>query len=306
MNLIEANNLTKLYGQVRGINDITLTLPEGVYGLVGPNGSGKSTFLKLITGQIRATIGEIKVLDQHIWNNFPIFSKIGFCPEHDAYYDFMNAVDFVTLLTRLHGLGQQESHDRAVEALKKVGLSEAMHRPIKTYSKGMRQRTKLAQSIAHDPQFLILDEPLSGLDPIGKREMLDLLIELGTRGKSMIVSSHVLHEIEQMTRNFLLIYHGRIIASGDVHKIRGLMNEFPHRIRLRCDNPRLVSQKLIEHVTLSGIEIEKDTITILTQRPAEFYEKLPKLVIENNLKLLQISTQDDNLEAVFKYLVEAD
>jgi ABC-2 type transport system ATP-binding protein len=306
MNLIEARNLTKLYGVVIGVNDVTLDVPMGVRGLLGPNGAGKSTFLKLITGQLRPTEGEIRVLGERPWNNPDLFRRVGFCPEQDAFYTFLTAFEFVETLARLAGYDPAEAKRRAGAALERVGATEYMHRKIGTYSKGMRQRTKVAQALVHDPEFLLLDEPLSGTDPIGRKEMTDLLRSLGKEGKSILVSSHVLHEVQAVTEEFLLIYGGRVLAAGNVHEIRGLMNDFPHRITIRATDPRGLAHRLMRDLPIAGIEMQEASFSVLTHNPGAFYSGLPKVVAESGSKIIEMASQDDNLEAVFRYLVTRD
>lgn len=308
MTLVSARNLTKLYGLVIGVNDLTLELPKGVHGLLGPNGAGKSTFMKLITGQLRPTEGEVRVLGEPPWNNPGLFRRIGFCPEQDSFYAFLTAREFVTLLARMSGLAADEASLRATRALERVGAIDFMDRKIATYSKGMRQRTKLAQALVHDPEFLILDEPLSGLDPVGRREVTDLIAGLAREGKSILVSSHVLHEVQALTKEFLLIYGGRVLASGNVHEIRGLMDRHPHRITLRTPDGRLLAHQLVRDLPISGIEIdeERGTYSVLTRNPAGFYEGLAKVVQESGLRVTEMVSEDDNLDAVFRYLVSRD
>lgn len=308
MNLIEARSLSKLYGVVIGVNDVTLDLPHGVHGLLGPNGAGKSTFLKLLTGQLRPTEGEIRVLGEVPWNNPQLMARLGYCPEQDAFYSFLTGREFVSLLGRISGIPSDEADRRAEEALEKVGASEYMGRRISTYSRGMRQRTKLAQALMHDPEFLILDEPLTGTDPVGRHEIMDLVIRLGGEGKSILVASHVLHEVQSMTEEFLLIYGGRVLASGNVHEIRGLMNEIPHRIRIRCSDPRRLAHRLIRDVPIRGVELDEGQsgMSVLTQDPKTFYSALPGLVAELGVEVHEMVSQDDNMDAVFEYLVSGD
>ncbi|MHC5064675.1 MAG: ABC transporter ATP-binding protein [Planctomycetota bacterium] len=304
--LLEARSLTKLYGVIIGVNDVNLDLEPGVIGLLGPNGAGKSTFLKLVTGQLRPTEGQVSVLGENPWSNIHLFNRIGLCPEQDSFYDHMSALEFVTSLARLSGLGQ-ESKDRAEHALARMGATEFMHRPIGDYSKGMRQRTKIAQSIVHNPDFLILDEPLTGTDPICRREIMDLVIELGGEGKSILVASHVLHEVQAMTDQFVLIFGGRILAAGKVREIRELMNEFPHRISLRCSDPKKLAGALIRELPIDGVEIdaEREEVTVLTKDPGKFYAGLAKVVIATGLSVREMASADDKLESVFNYLMAA-
>jgi len=302
--LLQARSLTKLYGTVIGLNDVTLELEPGVIGLLGPNGAGKSTFLKLITGQLRPTEGELTVLGERPFGNPRLFARLGLCPEQDAFYDPWSAFDFVTSLARLSGLGAG-ARAAAERALDRLGAREFMHRPIGEYSKGMRQRTKIAQAIAHDPEFLILDEPLTGTDPICRREIMDLVIELGRRGKSILVASHVLHEVQAMTDQFVLVHGGRILASGRVQEIRSLMNQFPHRITIRCDDPRGLARAVLDALPLDGLEIEpaRGELVVSTRDPAAFYAGLPDLVQRAGCRVHELLSADDKLDAVFHYLL---
>lgn len=301
--LIETRGLTKLYRLVIGVNDVTLTLEPGVHGLLGPNGAGKSTLLKLITGQLRPTMGSIRVLGEVPWNNAPLLRRIGYCPEVDAFYDFMSGLDFVATLARLQGFAEPEARDRAARAMESVGMTEAAHRKISTYSKGMRQRTKIAQALAHDPEFLILDEPLSGTDPMARIQLIELITRLGREGRSILVSSHILHEVQSMTENFMLISSGRVLAAGNVHEIRSLMNEYPHKITVKSDRPAELARALLAEVAITGIEVDKAALTLMTHQPGEFYRKLPGVVLAGGFRVTEISSADDNLESVFKYLL---
>jgi ABC-2 type transport system ATP-binding protein len=301
--LLTARSLTKLYGVVIGVNDVTLDLEPGVIGLLGPNGAGKSTLLKLVTGQLRPTEGSIEVLGEAPWNNPPLFRRIGFCPEQDAFWDSDSALEFVTSLARLSGLGAH-ARQKAEVALERVGATAFMHRPIREYSKGMRQRTKIAQALVHEPDLLIFDEPLSGTDPVGRREMTDLIRTLGREGRSIIVSSHVLHEVQAATSEFVLILGGRILAAGDIREVRSLMNEIPHRITIRCDDPRALAHHLVRDLPIRGVEILGDDreLVVLTQDPGAFYQGLPEVVASAGVSVRELVSADDNLEAVFSYL----
>jgi ABC-2 type transport system ATP-binding protein len=235
--VVTAEKVSKWYGQVIGLNDVSVSVPPGVTGLLGPNGAGKSTFMKLITGQLKPSKGSITVLGESIWRNPAIYFQIGFCPEQDAFYERMTGLEWVTALVRLNGLGEKEADQAARKAIDAVDLMDAAAKKIGAYSKGMRQRIKMAQALVHDPQLLILDEPLSGMDPIGRRKTIRLIRDWGRAGKSIIVSSHILHEIESMTSNILLINNGRILAEGDVHQIRDLIDEHPHTVFVRASDP---------------------------------------------------------------------
>jgi ABC-2 type transport system ATP-binding protein len=303
--LIDARSLTKLYGPVIGVNDVTVQLPHGVHGLLGPNGAGKSTFLKLITGQLRPTEGRIEVLGQRPWNNTRLYSRIGFCPEQDAFWDFLTGFEFVEFLARMSLLEPAIAQRRTLDVMDLVGAVDFMHRPISGYSKGMRQRVKVAQALVHDPDLLILDEPLSGTDPIGRHEMTELIVRLGEQGKSILISSHVLHEVQDMTSEFLLIFGGRVLASGDLGEIRGLMNEYPHRITIRCEQPRGLAHVLVRELDVTGVELDEESgeLAVSTREPKAFYSRLPELALESGANVREMSSQDDNLDAVFQYLV---
>ena len=216
--LIQAEHLSKWYGQVNGLNDVSAVIPRGITGLLGPNGAGKSTFMKLMTGQIKPSQGSIRVFGEPIWGNPAIYARIGFCPEQDAFYDRMTGLEWVSALVRLNGLGDAEADQAARAALDKVDLIGAADKKIGAYSKGMRQRVKLAQALVHDPELLILDEPLTGMDPLMRRKTIRLIKDWARAGKHIIVSSHILHEVESMTSNILLINNGRIVAEGNVHR----------------------------------------------------------------------------------------
>jgi ABC-2 type transport system ATP-binding protein len=303
--LLEAQSLTKVYGLVMGVNDVSFKLPRGVYGLLGPNGAGKSTLLNLITGQLRPSDGTIRVLGENPWNNRALMQRIGFCPEQDAFYDFLSARQFVTLLARMSGLAASEAGDRAQNALDRCGCQAFIDRPISTYSRGQRQRTKVAQALVHDPELIILDEPLTGTDPVGRHELMDLVRGFSAEGRSVIVSSHVLHEVAAMTNQFVLIYSGRVLATGDVHEIRALMNQFPHRVRIRCERPHALARQLMRDLPLEGVDIdgERDTLLVHTRAVADFYAGVPAAALAADAGVREMISQDDNLEAVFNYLI---
>jgi ABC-2 type transport system ATP-binding protein len=303
--LLEARSLTKLYGVVIGLNDVTLDLPKGVRGLLGPNGAGKSTFLKLVTGQLRPTEGEVRVFGERPWGNPGLFRRVGFCPEQDSFWDFLTAREFVAALARLGGCDAAEASRRATAALERCGAQEFMDRKIGGFSKGMRQRTKVAQALVHDPELVILDEPLSGTDPIGRHDLVELVKQLGREGRSVLISSHVLHEVQAMTEDFLLIHSGRVLASGNVHEIRGVMNEYPHRITIRADDARGLAHVLMRDLPVTGVDVNEaaGTLLVLTREPKLFYEGLTRLAAGGAGRVREIVSQDDNLDAVFHYLV---
>jgi ABC-2 type transport system ATP-binding protein len=302
--IVTADQLSKWYGQVSGLNDITVSVPPGITGLLGPNGAGKSTFMKVITGQLRPSKGTVRVFGEPIWNNQALYARIGFCPEQDAFYDRMTGLDWVTALVGLHGYPHAEAREAAARALASVDLSDAAGKRIGAYSKGMRQRVKLAQAIAHDPELLILDEPLSGMDPVGRRRTMRMIREWARQGRSVLVSSHILHEIELMTSNILLINHGRILAEGNVHQIRDLIDEHPHTVHVRAADPRGLAREFLAHADVLSLRFEPGAVVVETGRPDEFYARLTALVADGACgPVEELASPDDNLQAVFKYLV---
>lgn len=302
--LLRARELSKWYGQVIGLNDVTVDLPRGITGLLGPNGAGKSTFLKLCTGLIRPSRGRIEVLGEDPWNNPNLLRRIGLAPEHDTFYDRMTGLEFVTLLARMSGMPRKQAERAAKEALEKVALTDAIHRRIGTYSKGMKQRAKIAQALVHDPEVLFLDEPLTGTDPVGRREMVEFIRRLGKAGKTILVSSHVLYEIEAMTSNILLIAKGRIIAEGNLHQIRELIDEHPHNVRIEVDRPRALGQLIAGLPGVVSLQFPNEsTLEVQTRTPDDFYNRVVAVMAREKFRVLSMTSPDDNLQAVFKYLV---
>ena len=306
MSIIAAEHLSKWYGQVSGLNDVTVSVPRGITGLLGPNGAGKSTFMKVITGQLKPSKGTIRVLDEPIWGNPAVYFRIGFCPEQDAFYDRMTGLEWITALVRLNGLSQDDARAAALRALEAVDLVEAGNKKIGAYSKGMRQRVKLAQAIVHDPELLILDEPLAGMDPIARRKTIRMIKDWARAGKSILVSSHILHEIESMTANILLINNGRILAEGNVHQIRDLIDEHPHTVFIRAENPRALARRFLSEDDVISLRFEGDAVIVETARPDAFYARLTDLAASGDAGPIdEVTSPDDNLQAVFKYLVKA-
>jgi ABC-2 type transport system ATP-binding protein len=303
--LVVADHLSKWYGQVIGLNDVSVSIPPGITGLLGPNGAGKSTLLKLLTGQLKPSKGSITVLGEPVWGNPRIFFRIGFCPEQDAFYDRMTGLEWVAGLARLNGLGEQASLAAARAALERVDLMDAAGKKIGGYSKGMRQRVKLAQALAHDPELLILDEPLSGMDPIARRRTIRLIKEWAREGRSILVSSHILHEIEAMTSSILLINNGRILAEGDVHQIRELIDEHPHTVNVRAARPRDLAREFLTRDDVLSLKLEQGAIVVETSKPDSFYRYLTELAADGRAgEITEVTSPDDNLQAVFKFLVK--
>ena len=294
---------SRWYGPIIALNDVSVEIGPGVTGLLGPNGAGKSTFLKLAAGQLRPSQGSVSVLGQPAWGSPEMFHRVGLCPEQDAFWENLTGLQFILALLRLTGFDDAEARRRAEQALAEVDLLAAQDRRLGGYSKGMRQRVKLAQAIAHEPDVLLLDEPVSGMDPVNRRRVIDLVKRLGRAGKTILVSSHILHEVEAMTRRVLLVHNGRILAEGDVREIRDLLDEHPHTVALRARNPRALAEAVVRapHVLSMTFGAEGEWLTVQTARPDEFYGSIHEAAVAAGVT--EMYSPDEDLESVFKYLV---
>jgi ABC-2 type transport system ATP-binding protein len=301
--VLEFTRASRWYGPVIALNDITTEVPPGVTGLLGPNGAGKSTFLKLAAGQLRPSQGEVKLLGMPAWGSPQAFHRVGLCPELDAFWENLSGRQFLTTLLRLTGYDEKECGERCDRALDEVALADAQHRKLGGYSRGMRQRIKLAQAIAHDPQVLLLDEPVTGMDPLNRRRVIDLVRRLGREGKTVVVSSHILYEVEAMTRRVLLVHNGRILAEGDLREIRDLIDEHPHTVALRAREPRRLASAVVcwPSVLSARLDPAGEWVTVETTRPDEFYSGLHQAALEAGV--VEMHSPDENLESVFRYLV---
>lgn len=303
--ILAIDHLSKWYGQVIGLNDVTVRVPPGITGLLGPNGAGKSTLMKLVTGQLKPSQGQVHVLGEPAWDNPGLYFRIGFCPEQDAFYDRMTGRAWVAGLLTLNGLDEEQALSLADKAIGRVGLSHVAEKKIGAYSKGMRQRIKLAQAVAHDPELLILDEPLAGMDPLARRRTIRLIREWAREGRSVLVSSHILHEIEAMTADILLINNGRILAEGNVHQIRELIDEHPHTVHVRAADPRALARQFLTEDDVRSLRFEEDAVIVETVKPDAFYMRLTSLAASGDLgEIREVTSPDDNLQAVFQYLVK--
>jgi ABC-2 type transport system ATP-binding protein len=304
---IKTDNLSKWYGKIIGLNSFNLEITSGITGLVGPNGAGKSTFFNLAIGMLQPKTGQIRVLGQRPWMNPQLRSQIGFCPDYDNLSDDATGKEFLELVGGLHGMSGNRLHQRINEVTMIVGITDALPRKIGGYSKGMRQRIKLAGSIIHNPKLLLLDEPLSGADPQARKSLINVIKSLHTDlGHDIVVSSHVLYEIERMTSKIALIYKGRAIASGEIPEIRNLIDEYPHNIIIEGTKLNLLAKHLLDKkYTISvGFQDNRKKIKVQVSKPDEFFDGIGRLIAELNCEIEQLYSLDDNLEAVFQYLVE--
>jgi ABC-2 type transport system ATP-binding protein len=303
--IITVDHVSKWYGQVIGLNDVSVTIPSGITGLLGPNGAGKSTFMKLVTGQLRPSKGALNVLCMPVWDTPQAFTRIGFCPEQDSFYERMTGLEWVSALVGLNGLDERAAREAAMRALETVDLVSAADKKIGAYSKGMRQRVKLAQALVHDPELLILDEPLTGMDPLMRRRTIRVIRDWARDGRSVLVSSHILHEVEAMTSNVLLINNGRILAEGDVHDIRALIDTHPHTVHIRAERPRELARECLGYDYVRSLRFEGDALVVETDQPDTFYARLTALAADEPFgRIDEVTSPDDNLAAVFGYLVK--
>ncbi|MGE3819203.1 MAG: ABC transporter ATP-binding protein [Isosphaeraceae bacterium] len=305
--IVEFLGASKWYGNVIGLNKLSLGLPAGVTGLLGPNGAGKSTFLQLATGQLRPSQGEVRVLGHRAWNNPALNRYVGLCPEQDAFYEWMTGREFIENCARLGGLSKSAAREATARVLDEVGMTEHAGRAVSGYSKGMRQRTKLAQALVHEPLVLFLDEPLTGTDPVARRDLINVIRQLGASGRSVILSSHVLHEVEAVTSRVVLINHGRLVAEGNVREIRDLIDAHPHRILIRSEDDRALAARLVAFEDVVGVDLSRQAegggVLVETRAPDAFYARLTAIALEPGTAVRHVESEDDTLDAVFRYLV---
>lgn len=301
--LIETHELSKWFGEVVALNNLSVTIREGVTGLLGSNGAGKSTFIKLALGLYGPSRGDIKVLGEPPRNNPDILSRIGYCPEVDNFYDGMSGYEFVYWLSRQWGMNAKAAHTATVEAIERVKMADRMDDLIDAYSKGMRQRMKLAQALALKPDLLFLDEPMNGLDPQGREEMYALIRDLAAEGRSVVVSSHILHEVEKITDNVVLLYNGSMLAQGRVREIRDLIDKHPHTITVQAGDPRALVKHFVDDPAIIDIVFEPETLILRTRDPNACYQRLNDLAC-SGFVFDSIYCADDNLQSVFDYLVK--
>ena len=306
--LILFEDVSKFYGEVLGVNRVDLRIAPGITSLVGPNGSGKTTLMNLMTGLLKPSSGRIRVLGMSPNEPEALFRKLGYCSQFDSFPRGATAREFIEFYLRVHGYTQKETRDLAQQALERVSMTEAADRKVSGFSKGMRQRVRLAQSIAHNPSVLVLDEPLNGLDPMARAEIIRLFRSLADAGMYLIISSHILHEVDMMSDSVVLIHNGYIVAEGDVHGVRDEIDEHPIQILIRCDRPQALAARLFEHEHTVEARIHNDRrgLFVKTRRPDEFYLLLNQAVIEQRLEVESVAPVDDDLNAVYQYLIASD
>ncbi|MEU2668613.1 ABC transporter ATP-binding protein [Streptomyces sp. NPDC007164] len=303
MTTIEIDHTSRWFGNVVAVNDVSMTVGPGVTGLLGPNGAGKSTLINMMAGFLAPSTGTVTLDGKPIWRNEAVYREIGIVPEREAMYDFLTGREFVVANAELQGFGDAE----AQQALATVEMEYAQDRKISTYSKGMRQRVKMASALVHEPSVLLLDEPFNGMDPRQRMQLMELLRRMGAQGRTVLFSSHILEEVEQLASHIEVIVAGRHAASGDFRRIRRLMTDRPHRYLVRSSDDRALAAALIADPSTAGIEVDRGEQALLIQAVdfGRFTELLPKVAREHGIRLLTVSPSDESLESVFSYLVAA-
>jgi len=301
MTTIELRNVSRWYGNVVAVNDVTMCIEPGVTGLLGPNGAGKSTIMHMVAGFLPPSRGEVVVGSRASWHNPEIYRRIGLVPERDSVYAFLTGRQFVTATARLQGLPQPaEAAGRAIALLE---MTEAADRKIATYSKGMRQRIKVAAALVHDPEVLLLDEPFNGMDPRQRLHMMDLLDKLGSEGRTIVFSSHILEEVERLSGTIQVVVAGRLAASGDFRAIRRLMTSRPHVFTVRSSDDRRLAATLLGRPAVTAVELSRAGLQVRTSDYGAFCRDIAVLARDQNVRLREVLPTDESLESVFAYLV---
>jgi len=304
-NRIVFTDVSKFYGEVLGVNKINLTITPGITSLVGPNGSGKTTLMNLMTGLIHPTRGDIEVLGTRTFDAQNFYRIIGYCPQFDTFPKGMTGFGLISSILRLHGYSPKEAGDMAWRSIEDVHLTDAAHRRVAGYSKGMRQRIKLALALAHRPTVLVLDEPLNGLDPMARAESIALFQKLADNGLFVIVSSHILHEVDLISNSVVMMSNGYIVAEGEIQDVRGEMAEHPMGIRIRCDKPALLASRAFseQHVVEVKIDDEAAGVLVRTRNADQLYMFINRVVIEEKLTIEGVIPIDEDVHSVYSYLI---
>lgn len=304
-NRVMFENVSKFYGDVLGVNRVNLSIPPGITGLVGPNGSGKTTLMNLAVGLLRPSRGRVRVLGLSANQPEELFRVVGYATQYDGFPPGLTGYQFVYSFLRVHGLGHAEAEAKAWRALERVSMTEAAHRKVAGYSKGMRQRIKLAQAISHEPAVLLLDEPLNGLDPMARSEVIALFRELADAGLHVIVSSHILHEVDLISDQVVLVNGGYIVAEGDISGVRDEMEEeHPVQVLIRCDRPSLLASRVFEQDSVVEARIVEDGGLLVRTRDADgFHLLLNRVVLESQLAVESVTPADADVQAVYEYLI---
>jgi ABC-2 type transport system ATP-binding protein len=302
------DDVSKFYGEVLGVNRISLTIPPGVTTLVGPNGSGKTTLMNLMTGLVQPSSGRISVLGFTPGDAAQFFREVGYCTQFDTFPRGLTGGQFIVDSLLLHGMSEMDAFRLADEALRRVRLGDAAGRKIAGYSKGMRQKVRLAQAIAHHPRVLILDEPLNGLDPMARAESLALFEELGRQGMHLVISSHILDEVDRISDRVVLITGGYLIAEGNIHQVRQEVRDKPMQVLIRCDKPDLLASKMfaVNHCVEARLHADGQGVFLRTSDIDQFYTLLNGIAVEGLIKIDAVAPADDDSYAIYQYLIGSD
>jgi ABC-2 type transport system ATP-binding protein len=303
--LIVFDNVSKFYGEVLGVNRVSLALSPGVTSLVGPNGAGKTTLMNLMTGMLRPTKGGVRVLGISPSDPEQFFRNVGYCSQFDAFPKGLSGYQMIRSMTDLHGFSASDAEKRTWNVIERVGMADAAHRRVAGYSKGMRQRIRLALALVHDPKVLVLDEPLNGLDPMARAEVIELFRKFAESGMHVVISSHIMHEVDIISDTVVMMSGGYVVAEGDIQGVRSEMNEHPIQILIRCDRPAVVAANVFQEDSAVEVKIHSDGqgLLIATRNPDRFYEVLNRIVLENRIAIEAVSPADENANAVYQYLV---
>ena len=298
---VAVRDVSRWYGNVVAVNGISFELGAGVTGLLGPNGAGKSTLLHMLSGFLSPSAGDVEVLGESPWRNPAVYRRLGLVPERESVYGLLTGYEFVLLNARLQGLA--DPHEAARRAIDTVELAAAAGRATRGYSKGMKQRVKVAAALVHDPEILVLDEPFNGTDPRQRLHLAELFRRLGAEGRTILFSSHILEEVEHLAERVLVIVGGRLAASGDFREIRRLMTDRPHTFKLRTSADRRLAGALVAHESVLGVELGDGRLTVRTSELGAFARALPVVARDSGVSLLEVRPTDESLEGVFSYLV---
>jgi ABC-2 type transport system ATP-binding protein len=303
--MIVLDDVSKFYGEILGVNRVNLAIAPGITSLVGPNGSGKTTLMNLLTGLLRPTRGRISVVGITPDNPEEFFSRVGYCSQFDSFPRGLTGFELIRSFLAVHGYSQREAADLSWKAIERVGLVEAAHRKIAAYSKGMRQRVRLAQAIAHNPTVIVLDEPLNGLDPMARAEAIRLFKELAAAGVHLIMSSHILHEVDMMSDRVVLLNSGYVVAEGEIQGVRDEMEEHPIQILIRCSRPSALAARVFEQDSVVEAKIHDDRrgLFVKTRDADGFYLALNRIVVDGRVEVESVTPVDDDLKAVYQYLI---
>jgi len=304
-NLITFTGVSRFYGEVLGINNVSLSIPPGITSLVGPNGSGKTTLMNLLTGLIHPSEGQIRVLGIPPDHPERLCRVLGYCAQFDAFPKGITGYQFIYSFLRMYGMSDAECDRRTRAALDLVGLSQAANRPVGAYSKGMRQRIKLAQATAHDPRVVVLDEPLNGLDPLARSEAIAIFRQWGAEGRHVLVSSHILHEVDQISDQVILLSQGYVVAEGQIQGVRSEVKEQPMQIQVRCDRPSLLAARLFQqdHVVEAKLSPDGKGLLLRTRDADGFYLLLNRVILDAGLEVELVAPADDDVNSVYQYLI---